>query len=144
MSAKNLTKTLNVNSAELITPESRAFLVTKPSVETAAYSLQSLRQAPGVEVAEPNFIYKINGTFQGTPNDARFGDLWGMNNTGQLTPGNADEGTPDVQGIAGIDIGAMQAWMIETGSKDIKIAVIDTGVRYTLPADVAGLRVFMR
>jgi subtilisin family serine protease len=133
-----LTKTLNADKVELITPESQALLVTRSAVETAAYSLQSLHQAAGVEYAEPNYIYKING-FQGTPNDAKFGVLWGMNNTGQLTPGNSDEGTPDVQGVPGVDIGALQAWMIETGSKDVKIAVIDTGIDYTIPDLVANV-----
>lgn len=133
MSTRSLAHILNADKVELITPESQAFLVTKPAVETADYSMQSLRQAPGVQYVEPNYIYKIVGTFEGTPNDARFGELWGMNNTGQLTPGNSQEGTPDVQGVAGVDIGAMQAWMIETGSKDVKIAVIDTGVDYTIP-----------
>lgn len=133
MSARSLVNILGADKVEAITPESHAFLVTRPSVETAAYSLQSLKQVSGIEYVEPNYIYKIQGTFEGTPNDAKFGDLWGMSNTGQVTPANSDEGTPAVTGIPGTDIGALQAWMITTGSKDVKIAVIDTGIDYTIP-----------
>lgn len=133
MSTRSLVNILGADKVEAITPESHAFLVTRPAVETAAYSLQSLKQVSGIEYVEPNYIYKIQGTFTGTPNDAKFGDLWGMNNTGQLTPGNSDEGTPDVKGVPGTDISALQAWMITTGSKDVKVAVIDTGIDYTIP-----------
>lgn len=133
MSMRSLVNILGAEKVDMITPESHAFLVTRPSVEASAYSIQALRQVSGVEYAEPNYIYKIVGTFNGTPNDPKFGDLWGMDNTGQVTPGNSDEGTPDIKGVPGMDIGALQAWMITTGSKDIKVAVIDTGIDYTIP-----------
>ena len=52
---------------------------------------------------------------------ARFSELWGMHNTGQTG------GTP------GADIHAPEAWDITTGSRQIIVAVIDTGVDYTHP-----------
>ncbi|MHC4362930.1 MAG: S8 family serine peptidase, partial [Planctomycetota bacterium] len=52
-------------------------------------------------------------------NDPRFDDLWGMHNMGQ-TGGTVDA-----------DIDAPEAWDIATGSSDIVVAVIDTGVDYT-------------
>jgi subtilisin family serine protease/subtilisin-like proprotein convertase family protein len=55
------------------------------------------------------------------PNDARLSDLWGMNNTGQTG------------GAAGADIHASAAWDIATGSRDIVVAVIDSGLDYNHP-----------
>ena len=76
---------------------------------------------PEVEYAEPNFLYSI----QGQPNDSRFGELWGLQNTGQTG------------GTAGADIKAPAAWDITTGSSDVVVAIIDTGIDYTHP-DLAG------
>jgi subtilisin family serine protease len=47
-----------------------------------------------------------------------FADLWGLHNTSQLG------GTPDA------DIDAPEAWQVMTGSGDVIVAVIDTGVDY--------------
>jgi len=69
---------------------------------------------PNIEYAEPNYVQKAIGI----PNDARFNDLWGMHNTGQ-TGGTADA-----------DIDAVEAWDTFTGSHDVVVAVIDTGVDY--------------
>ncbi|MFA6289349.1 MAG: S8 family serine peptidase [Opitutaceae bacterium] len=55
------------------------------------------------------------------PNDPEFPRLWGMRNTGQNS------------GVAGADIKATSAWDISTGSQDIVVGVIDTGVDYTHP-----------
>lgn len=71
-----------------------------------------------VEYAEPNFIYTISTT----PNDPAFTNLWGLNNTGQINGGTA-----------GADISALDAWAITTGSKDVIVAVIDTGIDYYHP-----------
>jgi len=70
---------------------------------------------PNMEYAEPNFIVSILAT----PNDPRFGELWGLHNTGQ------SGGTLDA------DIDAPEAWDTATGSSDVVVAVIDTGVDYT-------------
>ena len=50
------------------------------------------------------------------PDDTDFDKLWGLHNTGQ------GGGTPDA------DIDAPQAWEISTGSSDVVVAVIDTGI----------------
>ncbi|HWN97406.1 MAG TPA: S8 family serine peptidase [Methylomirabilota bacterium] len=58
---------------------------------------------------------------QGEPNDAAFRDgrLWGLRNTGQNS------------GIAGADVNALPAWNLTTGSTNVIVAVIDTGISST-------------
>jgi subtilisin family serine protease len=83
--------------------------------------MKTLSQTSGVLYVEPNWILSA----QLTPNDPQFGQLWGLNNTGQTVGGQV--------GIAGADISAVQAWDISTGSSSIVVGVIDTGVDYNHP-----------
>jgi subtilisin family serine protease len=76
---------------------------------------------PDVEYAEPNFIVHAEATI---PNDL-VGDLWGLHNTGQSVNGTA--------GVVDCDIDAPEAWDICTGSSQVIIAVIDSGVDYNHP-----------
>ena len=71
-----------------------------------------------LEYIEPNYLWFIDATI---PDDPSFGQLWGMNNTGQ-TGGTIDA-----------DIDAPEAWDLTTGSRDVIVAVIDTGVDYNHP-----------
>ncbi|MBP7148565.1 MAG: S8 family serine peptidase [Acidobacteria bacterium] len=84
------------------------------SVEDAVARLSS---SPVVEYAEPNYLMRLDVI----PNDPRLGELWGMVNTGQ-TGGTADA-----------DIDADLAWGVSTGSPNVVVGVIDTGVDYTHP-----------
>jgi len=68
-----------------------------------------------VEYAEPNYIYHVLGE----PDDPHFTHEWGLHNTGQ-TGGEEDA-----------DIDAPEAWDVITGTTEVMIAVIDTGVDYT-------------
>lgn len=52
------------------------------------------------------------------PNDPHFKEQWALNNIGQ-------DG-----GKAGADLKALQAWMKTTGSREVVVAVLDTGVDY--------------
>ena len=72
---------------------------------------------PHVQYAEPNYLV----TIQTIPNDSYFNYLWSLYNTGQTG------GTP------GADIDAPRAWDMTTGSNDVVVAVIDTGVDYNHP-----------
>lgn len=67
-----------------------------------------------VEYIEPDYIVEALEI----PDDAFFDQLWGMLNTGQ-TGGTADA-----------DIDADLAWEVGTGSHDVLVGVIDTGVDY--------------
>ena len=81
------------------------------SVEQAA---RDLVKSGLVEYAEPNYIlHKLDVV----PNDPRFGDQWALKNTG----------------VPGADIQATDAWTVSTGSADMLVAVIDTGVQITHP-----------
>ncbi|WP_308635780.1 S8 family serine peptidase [Paenibacillus silvisoli] len=67
-----------------------------------------------------------------TPNDPLFPEQWGLHNTGQdLNEGSVPGGTPD------IDMDLPEAWEITTGSKDVTVAVIGTGVKMDAP-DLVG------
>ena len=92
-------------------------LPTDLSVEDA---LEIYRNDPNVEYAEPNYYRYATSTTP--PDDTYFENLWGLNNTGQSVNGTS--------GTADADIDAPEAWDIATGSSDIIIAVIDSGVDY--------------
>ncbi len=97
-------------------------VIKRPVFETRQSVMQQLAQNPSVQYVEPNYIYHINKT----PNDPMLGQLWGMSNTGAAD----SEGHV---GTAGVDIGALQAWDIETGSDKVLVAVVDTGIDYNSP-----------
>jgi serine protease len=77
-------------------------------------ALDQLRRDPDVLYAEPNGIV----TAAAVPDDPRFPELDGLDNTGQTG------GTPDA------DIDAPEAWDITVGSRDVVIGVVDTGIDY--------------
>lgn len=99
-------------------------VVLKSNSLTTAQLIAQLRQDPSVDVAEPDYFVYANST---TPNDTRFGELWGMNNTGQTG------GTPDA------DIDAPEAWDRLTGNGSVIVGSIDTGVDYLHPDLVANM-----
>jgi serine protease len=80
-------------------------------------AIEKLKMDPAVKYAEPN--YRVNALT--TPNDPRFDELWGLNNTGQNG------------GVADADIDAVEAWDVSIGSRNVVVGVIDTGVDYTHP-----------
>lgn len=76
---------------------------------------------------EPSTMISLGATTAATPNDPSFGSLYGLHNVGQ------SGGTPDA------DIDATEAWQISTGSEDVIVAVIDTGIDYTHPDLVSNI-----
>jgi subtilisin family serine protease len=84
-------------------------------------ALAKYRQSPAVDYAEPNYIYRLTSI----PNDTQFTTLWGLHNTGQSVNGTA--------GTADVDIDGPEAWDITTGSPNVMIGVIDSGIAYDHP-----------
>ena len=72
-------------------------------------------QNPSVAYVEPDFAIAQTSV----PNDPAFGSLWNLHNIGQAG------------GLVDADIDAPEAWSTTTGSRDVVVAVIDTGVDYT-------------
>ncbi|MEM1223159.1 MAG: S8 family serine peptidase [Verrucomicrobiota bacterium] len=90
---------------------------TNPSLDSLNNLLGALAPGKheGIIVAEPDIIIHLSANI---PNDPSFPSLWGQNNTGQ-------EG-----GVADADIDAPEAWDITTGSNNVVVAVIDSGIDY--------------
>ncbi|MBK27160.1 MAG: subtilase [Halobacteriovorax sp.] len=141
---KSLSKSLGFDVKRTIDLSYGQIHVLKVEEKNLESMKATLNNNAAVEYAEPNFIYSIvkpvkeinmedflglpnTGLTNETPNDPSFGSLWGLKNTGRNEPGRTSPGR------AGADINALKAWKITKGSKDIKIAVIDTGIEYTHP-----------
>lgn len=79
--------------------------------------INTLKASGLFEYVEPDYIVRPCLT----PGDQSFvdGTLWGLQNLGQNG------------GVPGADIAAPAAWDLTTGSTNVIVAVIDTGVRYT-------------
>jgi subtilisin family serine protease len=84
---------------------------------TVPQAIARYRNHPAVQFIEPNYIVSIVRT----PNDPLFPQLWGLNNTGQTG------------GLPGADISATEAWETTTGTTDVVVGIIDTGIDYTHP-----------
>lgn len=97
------------------------FLISSSKINFRSAQLESetqkiltqLKALPEVLIAEPNYIWHANVK----PNDLSYGKLWGLKN---LT-------------APGIDINAEMAWNTTTGSSQVIVACIDTGIDYTHP-----------
>jgi subtilisin family serine protease len=100
------------------------YVITLPAHLSVTAARQLAKALDGVAYAEPNYIVRSQNT---TPNDPSFGDLWGLHNTGQLG------------GTVGADIHAPEAWDLTTGSSNVVVALLDTGIDYTHPDLVANM-----
>jgi thermitase len=88
----------------------------------AAAAAARLNRSALVAYAEPNFILRT----QAVPNDARFGELYGLHNTGQ-TGGSADA---DVDAPEGWDLGGLGTFPSSGG---VRVGIVDTGIDRTHP-----------
>jgi serine protease len=95
---------------------SGARLFKLPKGKNVNQIIARLKKNPNVEYVQRDHYLKAHAT---KPNDELLEECWGLDNTGQ-TLGEIDA-----------DIDAPEAWDITTGSSDVIIAVIDTGVDYT-------------
>jgi hypothetical protein len=101
---------------------SNTYLLKLSAGEDPLVACENYRTDPEVIFAEPNYIVTLNQV----PNDPSFSLLWGLHNTGQ-------------RGVADTDIDAPEAWDICTGSTNVIIAVVDTGMDYFHPDLAAAL-----
>ncbi len=76
-------------------------------------ALALMKNDNNIDYAEPNYVLSILET---VPNDSRYSSQYALNNTGQTG------------GVRGADISAQDVWDLQTGSRDIIVGVIDTGV----------------
>ncbi len=88
-------------------------LTVEQRTEALRNRMEALRRTGKFEYVEPDYV--VRPTLQ--PSDEAFqdGTLWGLRNTAR----------------PGVDIGAETAWDATTGSSDVVVGVIDTGIRYT-------------
>jgi len=112
---------VNASEHRLIGAASLDMFRVRSQSMNAGVLINILSQLPGVQYAEPNYVVRSTAI----PNDTRFGELWGLNNTGQTIGGQA--------GIAGADISAVEAWDVSTGSSSIVVGIIDSGVDFNHP-----------
>ena len=89
---------------ERLRSESLEVIDPAGSIETA---LAELQDHPDVAYAEPNYLYEASAV---TPNDPRFGSLWAMEK-----------------------IGMPEAWTVSTGSREVTVAVVDSGIALQHP-----------
>ncbi len=93
--------------------------VVKTTGDPAAVAA-ALNASPGVEYAEVDKPMQLLAT----PNDPRFPELYGLNNTGQ-TGGAADA---DIDAPEGWDLAGMGAFPATGG---VKVGIVDTGITQT-------------
>lgn len=100
---------------------------------TSFSKIQSLLEG-SVRYVEPNFAVQTQTSFSKRewPTDQYFFKQWGLNNIGQSAP----FGLP---GKRSADMGVLEAWKSTRGSKEVVVAVIDSGVDYTHPDLMANM-----
>lgn len=108
---------LHANSAKKFKMLKDLHLVKFPRETSIEKALESYRGNINVLYAERD--YEVHTL--AVPDDSSFAFQWNLQNTGNNG------------GISGADISASKAWDITTGSKDVVVAVIDTGVDYMHP-----------
>jgi parallel beta-helix repeat protein len=88
-------------------------------------AVEAYQNRPDIEYAELNYIVSVDLV----PNDPLYLLQWPLDNIGQNYPASGRYNPPP--GTAGSDINAPEAWDITTGSYDVVVAVIDSGVDFT-------------
>ncbi|MBN2346832.1 MAG: S8 family serine peptidase [Candidatus Aminicenantes bacterium] len=86
-------------------------LLSSPGKVDTLTLVNALKDSPQVESVSPNYRREMCAT----PNDPRFGELWGLHNASDH------------------DINAPAAWDTSTGSSSVIVAVIDSGLDYAHP-----------
>lgn len=131
-----------LNVAQEMNLVSGQFAVVKSNEKSLSLAITKMKELDFVEYAEPNYLYHTINTI--TPvesllnrvtvtGDEKFDLLWGLQNNGSNEPDRSGSSTTPERGVAGADVNALEAWKITKGSRDIVIAVIDTGIDWNHP-----------
>jgi subtilisin family serine protease len=115
--AEEIVRTPGVK-AETLTrrPQGGTHLIRLNGNVSVEEAMQRAKEDPRVEFAEPDYFVYATDT---VPNDPRFSELWGMSSI------SCSQCAADQQALS---IDATRAWDITTGSDNIVVAVLDTGV----------------
>jgi subtilisin family serine protease len=98
-------------------------IVELPPGADAGAALRAYRALPYVRAVERDRPVSVLAV----PNDPRFAEQWGLENTGQGG------------GIADVDLNAAAAWDASTGSGSVVVVVLDTGIDTAHPDLAANL-----
>lgn len=119
----------NARAAARVTarfPALRLQVAKIPQGFSVAAAVRRYESDPAVEFAEPNYLRHPTVI----PTDARFGELFGLHNTGQSHPvSDTYPGGPQAPHVGSVDadIDVTEAWDVQSGNGTV-VAVIDTGV----------------
>ncbi|WP_456485517.1 S8 family serine peptidase [Hydrogenimonas sp.] len=109
---------LNIDLLKRLSDRSDKIFAKIRSSLSAETLCKKLRQDPRVIAVSPNYrrhLYSV-------PDDPDFQKQWGLHNTGQFI--KKGRGSP------GADIHIENAWNLTTGSVDVVVAILDTGIDY--------------
>jgi subtilisin family serine protease len=96
--------------------------LVKDATRKTTQLIEELKKDTSVETVEPNYLRWVNGA----PNDARFSEMWSLQNSGQAVNGTT--------GTSGDDVNFVAAWNLrQPSSGEVVVGVIDTGLDYVHP-----------
>src|SRR5215207_5692311 len=95
--------------------------VDKVKGQSLERAIEALERRSDVEYAELDYMNYPSGY----ADEPQFGQLWGLDNTGQTING--------ISGTADMDINAKEASAVNQGDQNLLVAVIDDGVDFTHP-----------
>jgi serine protease len=95
----------------------RGLRLARVAPEQTESAMRALNARPDVLYAEPNYLVHEDAV----PNDTRYPEMYALNNTGQTG------------GLVGADIDAELAWNITTGSGNVVVGIIDSGIDINHP-----------
>lgn len=95
-------------------------LKSKKLVGQEEETVAKLKASGDFLIVEPNYVIHMNVV---PPRDKEWLKLWSLKNYGQNAPSG-------IEGVPGADIKALEAWDVTTGSKEVVVAIVDTGIDY--------------
>lgn len=96
-------------------PSAQSIVVKRASFESQKSVINELSKDPMVEYVEPNILYHSLIA----PNDPSYNQQWGLNNI--------------ISGKNAVDIEIEKAWNLQTGSSEVIVAIVDSGIQYHHP-----------